>query len=313
VNKGTCFVAIPFSDAFDCSYRRAIRPGIEQLGLAAFRADEVYGVRPIIYDIWDGVKAATIVIADVTGRNANVLYELGIAHGVGKPVVMLTQSLDDVPFDLRHLRCIRYDTSGADWESHLKHELVETLQKVLECPNAQLHGLPFAACTPVETSLHGTAPGPSGQAVAQDSVSLQDLRSWVTYKESVAEIVSYADAGRYREISHKLVWSLDEPVRAISLAFSEVISGDEVLFYDLPLAITALRTVTEKSKQWRSRNDHWVIAGSDAVSIAWRQDAAYFFVHGRGAGDRNGFAASVERGEKLIRCLAALALRGRST
>lgn len=59
--------------------------------------------------VWDGINRARVVIADLTGRNPNVFYELGIAHTLGKPVVMLTQSMDFVPFDLRQLRCIVYD------------------------------------------------------------------------------------------------------------------------------------------------------------------------------------------------------------
>ena len=56
-----------------------------------------------------GDYASSVIIGDVTGRNANVLYELGIAHTVGKPFVLLAQSDKDIPFDLRTHRHIIYE------------------------------------------------------------------------------------------------------------------------------------------------------------------------------------------------------------
>lgn len=55
---------------------------------------------------------SSVVICDLTGKNANVFYEAGIAHSLGKDVILITQSADDVPFDLRHLRYIQYLNNG---------------------------------------------------------------------------------------------------------------------------------------------------------------------------------------------------------
>ena len=62
----------------------------------------------IVEDIWESINRARILIADLTGKNPNVFYEVGIAHTVGKEVILTTQNIDDVPFDLRHLRHIQY-------------------------------------------------------------------------------------------------------------------------------------------------------------------------------------------------------------
>src|SRR5437016_617731 len=109
--ENICFVLMPFKEPFNSYYRNIIVPALEEVQLKPLRGDEIYGVRPIMQDVWHGIQNARIVIAEVTGRNPNVLYELGITHGVGKSAVIMTQTIDDIPFDLRHLRCLLYTPS----------------------------------------------------------------------------------------------------------------------------------------------------------------------------------------------------------
>ena len=104
------FVLSPFAEPFNTIFRDHVKPTIERLGnYSCIRADDIYDNKPIIEDIWRCINEAQVVIAELTGRNPNVFYEVGIAHTVGKEVILLTQTMDDVPFDLRHLRCIVYD------------------------------------------------------------------------------------------------------------------------------------------------------------------------------------------------------------
>jgi nucleoside 2-deoxyribosyltransferase len=81
--------------------------------------------------VWEGINRAGIVIADMTERNPNVFYELGIAHTLGKPVVMITQSMEFVPFDLKHLRCLVYDYKPAKI-SRFEEALRRTILTVIE-------------------------------------------------------------------------------------------------------------------------------------------------------------------------------------
>jgi hypothetical protein len=106
IDPNSAFVLIPFKSPFDDYYEDIIRPAARAAGLVTLKADEIYGTGPIIQDIWKQIWAATVVIADVTGKNPNVNYELGICHTLGVPTVIITQSMDDVPFDYRHRRCI---------------------------------------------------------------------------------------------------------------------------------------------------------------------------------------------------------------
>jgi hypothetical protein len=111
-----CFIIMPFTDKLNPIYESIIRPVIKDLKLKSLRADEIFTSKPIVDDIWENIKKAKFLIADLTDRNANVFYELGLAHALNKDVILLTQDIDDVPFDLRHYRIIVYrdSISGAD-------------------------------------------------------------------------------------------------------------------------------------------------------------------------------------------------------
>lgn len=104
--KNECFILMPFSPKFDLIYEEVLRPAVENANLVPVRADLIYGSRRIMRDVWNGIRTARVVLAELTGRNANVLYELGLAHALGKLFVIITNSMDDVPFDLKDLRCM---------------------------------------------------------------------------------------------------------------------------------------------------------------------------------------------------------------
>jgi hypothetical protein len=123
-----CFVLMPFADQFFLNYEEAIRPALEAAGLRGVHAGEIFGTREIMEDIWESICTARVVIADVTGRNPNVFYELGIAHTMGKECVVLTQASDDVPFDITSRRYIQYDPTK---RVALRDRLERTLKSIL--------------------------------------------------------------------------------------------------------------------------------------------------------------------------------------
>jgi chaperonin GroEL len=131
VDPELCFVLIPFKEPFLEYYEEVIKVAAGATGLKAGNAGEVYGNAPIIQDIWRSIWKAAIVIADVTDRNPNVNYELGICHALGVPTILITQRMDDVPFDYRHRRCILYDTSAVNWDGKLRDKIAKTIRAVL--------------------------------------------------------------------------------------------------------------------------------------------------------------------------------------
>ncbi len=119
----TCFVMMPFGEWMDQYYREVFVPAIKDAGLEPVRADELFSTGSVIEQIWEQIRRAKVLLADLTGKNANVFYELGLAHADHKPVVFTTGNLDDVPFDLRHLRVAVYDIRDPSWGEKLKISL----------------------------------------------------------------------------------------------------------------------------------------------------------------------------------------------
>lgn len=104
-------VMMPFKAEFNPVYA-ALQSATSEVGLSSVRADDIWEHHSVIQDIVNIIARARVVVCDCSGKNANVFYEVGIAHTLGKEVILITQSEDDVPFDLRHHRYIRYLPNG---------------------------------------------------------------------------------------------------------------------------------------------------------------------------------------------------------
>ena len=125
------FVLMPFSEDLKPVYRVHIRDVAKELGLSIRRADDVFTAHTVMSDVWEGICSARAIIADCTGRNPNVFYEVGLAHVVGKPLVLITQQSEDIPFDVAHIRYIRYEYTPRGMRE-FKLTLRKTLKQVLQ-------------------------------------------------------------------------------------------------------------------------------------------------------------------------------------
>ena len=110
----SAFVLMPLSKEFDSVYSDLIRPVLEGAGFDVRRADDILSTQNILQDIFASIAASDLVVADLTGSNVNVFYELAVSHACGKPVISLTQSVGSVPFDLRSYRLIEYGMRFAE-------------------------------------------------------------------------------------------------------------------------------------------------------------------------------------------------------
>jgi hypothetical protein len=129
VNPKSLFVLMPFKEEFRPIYSEIIKPVAEQFGLDCVRADDLYSTKAIMEDVWKLINEAKIIVADLTGKNPNVFYEAGLAHAVGKDVIIISQNIDDVPFDLRHLRVFIYQDSVAGFRK-LEKQLYQALSNI---------------------------------------------------------------------------------------------------------------------------------------------------------------------------------------
>lgn len=109
-------VMMPFDGAFSPVYE-AIRTAVADVGLECKRADDIWVSDHVMEDVISLLWGARVVIADLTGKNPNVLYEAGIAHSLGRDTIQIAQSADDIPFDLRGLRSVEYTPSAAGLNS----------------------------------------------------------------------------------------------------------------------------------------------------------------------------------------------------
>lgn len=116
IEPNLCFVLLEYKPPFTDIYETLIRPTVESEGFRCLKANDIFSTTPVIEDIWANINKASLIIAEITSTNSNVLYELGICHTLGKEVMIITQRPEDVPFNFRHLRFYPYknDIPGSD-------------------------------------------------------------------------------------------------------------------------------------------------------------------------------------------------------
>lgn len=122
---------MPFAQRYAEVYAEVYKPACANNDLDCWRVDEIARPGSITRDIVEGIVDAEVIIADLTGQNPNVFYELEISHAVGNKTIMTTQSLADVPFDVRSYRVLVYEQTltgcrklGKDLDQALKELLV---------------------------------------------------------------------------------------------------------------------------------------------------------------------------------------------
>ena len=125
VDKCLVSVMMPFDSAFSSVYQ-SVKDAATEARLTCQRADDIWEHSVVIQDIFSLIFRSFIVVCDFTGRNANVFYEAGIAHTLGKHVVPITQHAGDIPFDVKHHRYLVYNNNGEGREK-LKTELAKRL------------------------------------------------------------------------------------------------------------------------------------------------------------------------------------------
>lgn len=124
------FVAMPFLDTLRPVFTDHIKKVCDELGLTCKRGDDFFTTNRIMDDVWSAIYHADLCIVDCTERNPNVFYELGIAHTLGRKAVLIAQTIDDIPFDVRDRRVIVYNYTPAGMQE-FEDKLKKTLQAEL--------------------------------------------------------------------------------------------------------------------------------------------------------------------------------------
>lgn len=159
-NLRKAFVLMPFKEPYDSYYPAILKPGLQAAGFEEVsRADDVFTPRPVILDIQQSIVGADLILSDLSERNPNVFYELGLAHAIGRPAILIAREQDDIPFNLRHIRVIVYDYTRAGWEDKLRSEITEAAKSLHD--NTQVWPPPLVGgaddLTPIRALAHEIA------------------------------------------------------------------------------------------------------------------------------------------------------------
>jgi len=119
---------MPFNAAFN-TVHEGIRRACSAAGYRCLRVHDIWEESTVIQDIFNLILRTHVVVVDFTGKNPNVLYETGIAHTLGKYVIPISQSLYDFPFDMGHVRILKFFLNGEGIEVMVR-KLAEKLRQV---------------------------------------------------------------------------------------------------------------------------------------------------------------------------------------
>lgn len=212
-----CFVMMPFGNNFDEVYRMLIAPAVSDSGLQVLRADEMANPGFIMEQIRTAIQQSRLCIADITGSNANVLFEVGYAQAMGKPIVILAEEGSRLPFDIAQLRVLMY---GKDLDafkpvlqraisSVLSTNRIEDAKKLLEI--GQYRSAIAIASLALEQRLREVLAASLPQQASR--ISLKQLLSQASKREMVPDslINSLPDIVAIR---NNAIHSSEEPGRA---------------------------------------------------------------------------------------------------
>jgi DNA-binding Xre family transcriptional regulator len=125
--KPSAFILMPFDPASTQIYNLMIKPALESVGYTVLRADSLLDQQNILKKIIHGIAKAHLIVADLTKDNPNVFYELGLCHGLNISTIMITQSIKDLPFDLKSYLVKQYSRDFAEIG-----QFIEELKEIAE-------------------------------------------------------------------------------------------------------------------------------------------------------------------------------------
>ena len=132
MEKRTCFLIAPIGPSgsevrrrSDLLFAHIVRPAAEVNGYQLIRADQINVPGPITGQIVQMLLDADVVVADISGLNPNVMYELGIRHATRRPVIQLAAQGEVIPFDIANIRTIIFDVTSIDGASAARETLVQ--------------------------------------------------------------------------------------------------------------------------------------------------------------------------------------------
>lgn len=228
----TCFTIMPFGGWFDSYYESIYVPAIQAAGLHPCRADDLYRPSTIVHDIWSYTQSAKLVLADLSGKNPNVFYELGLAHALAKPAILVTEAIEDVPFDLRALRVLEYNKNEPEWGHVLQEKITNAIKEVMAVPLQSV--LPAFLAVKLETK---------SKPISEHEKTLLELRREIDLLRR--------EVGRSRSYPRRPIANLREARDRIQSYFEQGMPPDMIMdrMVDLGVPLNWIQRIIEELQQ----------------------------------------------------------------
>lgn len=179
--KKICFVISPIGSNGSDIRKRAdqilkhvLKPALEECGFTAIRADGISEPGLITSQVIQHIVEDSLVIADLTGMNPNVFYELAIRHAIRKPLVQIIQKNETIPFDVAGMRTVSVDHTDLDSVEDAKKEIVEQINCIIEKIPGEIES-PISVALELQSLRHSDKP--EERSYAEILSVLTDLRS----------------------------------------------------------------------------------------------------------------------------------------
>ncbi len=229
---GTCFVLAPFQEPFNTYYNSIIEPAIMKANLQPQRGDSLFLPTPIMGDIWAMIQNAKVIVAILTGKNANVFYELGLGHAIGKSIVLISETMTDVPFDLQALRVILYDKDDPKWGDKLRNAITVSLEATINEPVGAVPTMfrkkvKSQAPEESEISVQISALERSVRALQAKAISSSSFSSSSSSKSSENLLFAFQQEISDRKSSHGLI-TFEYLIQLSHAAFNNGLSLDTI-------------------------------------------------------------------------------------
>jgi hypothetical protein len=237
-----CFVIMPFSREFDDVYA-AIKSGVEgalsSRSGRCFRLDEARPAGRITDRLLAELRTASICVADLTGCKPNVMWEIGFAMALGKPVILVTQQRSELPFDLHDMQSLEYD------RTHLSGSLTRPLQRMVVDTVAAGH---TSRDSPATANPHDEVISELRSQVSElKSIVSQAVRFWSPRESSQAPIT---DVQRTGLEAFEGAWLNKE---SGSHMYASVIGGDLIV----PYCYAGNDRLVGVYYGWKRIGEHW--------------------------------------------------------
>lgn len=230
----TCYVLMPFSAEFDVVYE-AIRSTVTACGIECFRADMRFEIGSAIESMVTDIVLADLIVADISRLNPNVLYELGVAHALGKPTILLSQDLaagQHLPFDISQVLTVKYDPSLTAWTS----EVEKVVRNFIA--SGKSHSNPFEAAfrsKGIRLANHFREPFLWGYEK--------------TYRESCAARVAWV-------VSRQLYWERMDSSFFTDILQRRILTGERLELVLMPDSSESRNNKRDLLRQYKNIEDH---------------------------------------------------------